>query len=49
MPWWGWVLVVIAVIVIIPLKIKVWKILLKNIVISNRSTMNRLRISRSQA
>jgi len=29
MPWWGWVLVVIAVIVIVPLKIKVWKILLE--------------------
>lgn len=29
MPWWGWVLVVIAVVVIVPLKIKVWKILLE--------------------
>lgn len=28
MPWWGWVLVVIAVVVIVPLKIKVWKMLL---------------------
>jgi hypothetical protein len=29
MPWWGWVLVVIAVVVIVPLKIKVWKMLLE--------------------
>jgi hypothetical protein len=29
MPWWGWVLVVIAIAVIVPLKIKVWKILLE--------------------
>jgi hypothetical protein len=29
MPWWGWVLVVIAVAVIVPLKIKVWKMLLE--------------------
>ena len=28
MPWWGWVLIVVAVIVIVPLKIKVWKMLL---------------------
>ncbi len=28
MPWWGWVLVVLAVAVILPLKIKVWKMLL---------------------
>ncbi len=28
MPWWGWVLIVVAVAVIMPLKIKVWKILL---------------------
>lgn len=29
MPWWGWVLVVIAIVVIVPLKIKVWKLLLE--------------------
>lgn len=29
MPWWGWVLIVIAVIIIVPLKIKVWKMLLE--------------------
>jgi hypothetical protein len=29
MPWWGWVLAVIAVMVIVPLKIKVWKMLLE--------------------
>jgi len=29
MPWWGWVLIVIAVIVIVPLKLKVWKMLLE--------------------
>jgi hypothetical protein len=29
MPWWGWILIVIAVIVIIPLKLKVWKMLLE--------------------
>lgn len=25
--WWGWMLIVIAVIIIIPLKLKVWKML----------------------
>ncbi len=53
MPWWGWILVVIAVVVIVPLKIKVWKMLLENYrkitVKNNRITMNRLKISRSQA
>lgn len=29
MPWWGWVLVVIAMVVIVPLKIKIWKMLLE--------------------
>lgn len=28
MPWWGWVLIVLAIIIIMPLKIKVWKMLL---------------------
>lgn len=28
MPWWGWVLIVIAVIVIVPLKLKVWKMIM---------------------
>jgi hypothetical protein len=27
-PWWGWLLVIVAVIIIVPLKIKVWKMLL---------------------
>ncbi len=29
MPWWGWFLIVVAVVVIVPLKIKVWKIMLE--------------------
>ena len=29
MPWWGWVLAVLAIAVIIPLKIKVWKMLIE--------------------
>lgn len=28
--WWGWVLIVLAVAIIIPLKLKVWKILFFN-------------------
>ncbi|HSW35610.1 MAG TPA: hypothetical protein VLH18_03310 [Candidatus Limnocylindrales bacterium] len=28
MPWWGWVLIIVVVIAIVPLKIKVWKMLL---------------------
>ncbi|MDW7739054.1 MAG: hypothetical protein SCJ97_03205 [Bacillota bacterium] len=27
MPWWGWVLIVVAIAIILPLKIKVWKML----------------------
>ncbi len=28
MPWWGWVLVAIAIAVIVPLKLRVWKMLM---------------------
>lgn len=28
MPWWGWVLIVVAVAVIVPIKLKVLKIIL---------------------